>query len=71
MKYCAVALLRLIINLFLCRLVFVVLSLLDALDYSYARDTHQRILSSLAQQLETNGMWRHAAQVQMMNANQV
>jgi len=53
------------------RLVFVVLSLLDALDYSYARDTHQRILSSLAQQLETNGMWRHAAQVQMMNANQV
>ena len=52
-------------------LVFVVLSLMDALDYGFARDTHQLILSSLAQQLETNGMWKEAAQVQMMNANQV
>ena len=49
------------------RLVFLVLVLMDALDYGHSMDTLQTVLSALAAQLETNGMWRQAATVQMMN----
>ena len=40
---------------------------MDSLDYGHAVDAMQTVLSSLAAQLETNGMWEQAVAVHMMN----